>query len=356
MKKILIGATAIGVVLGMTATANAQWYVRGDLGYNAGADDITGISPTIGASGVSEAEADLFWGLGLGYDFSNQTRLELAYDDRYNDLGAIEVPNFTTNSSSNLHSHSLMLNAYYDMLEGNKWQPYVGAGVGIAQSSYSGILGGGSGPVLNIDDVDTGLAWQLLAGVAIEINETWALDAGYRYFNLNDPEFEGPLGAITAEDASFHTASLGLRHTFGAVPAPIPTPVPTPTPTPTPAPRVVEAPVCNPVDFIVYFEWDQSNLTSQAQDVIDAAVAQARECGVSSVRIEGHADKSGSASYNVGLSNRRSEAVKSALVNRGVPTDVIATEAFGETRPAVETPDGKREPLNRRAEVVIRVQ
>ena len=41
------------------------------------------------------------------------------------------------------------------------------------------------------------------------------------------------------------------------------------------------------------------------------------------------------------------------MVRLGVPAGGISLQAFGETRPAVETPDGVREPLNRRAEVLI---
>ncbi|MEE2567781.1 OmpA family protein, partial [Hyphobacterium marinum] len=69
--------------------------------------------------------------------------------------------------------------------------------------------------------------------------------------------------------------------------------------------------------FVVYFEWDRSNLTSQAQAVINQAVNQARNCGVASVAIDGHADRSGAASYNVGLSERRSRAVRDEMVRLG---------------------------------------
>lgn len=104
---------------------------------------------------------------------------------------------------------------------------------------------------------------------------------------------------------------------------------------------------------MVYFEWDRSNLTDQARSVISRAVSEARRCGVSTVNIAGHADRSGSASYNVGLSERRARAVRDEMVRLGVTGAAISLEAFGESRPAVQTPDGVREPLNRRSEVVI---
>jgi outer membrane protein OmpA-like peptidoglycan-associated protein len=67
--------------------------------------------------------------------------------------------------------------------------------------------------------------------------------------------------------------------------------------------------------------------------------------------LAGHADKSGAASYNVGLSQRRNATVRSYLESKGVPGGVIATEAFGETAPLVQTADGVREAQNRRVEV-----
>ncbi len=67
----------------------------------------------------------------------------------------------------------------------------------------------------------------------------------------------------------------------------------------------------------------------------------------------GHADRSGSADYNVGLSQRRADAVKAYLGGRGVPDGAMSTEAFGESRPLVETADGVREPQNRRVEITF---
>ena len=84
-----------------------------------------------------------------------------------------------------------------------------------------------------------------------------------------------------------------------------------------------------------------------------AQEAGADGCGVTRVSIAGYTDRSGSASYNVGLSERRARAVSAELVRLGVPASLIAMEAFGESNTAVDTPDGVREPLNRRSEVLI---
>lgn len=122
---------------------------------------------------------------------------------------------------------------------------------------------------------------------------------------------------------------------------------------PPPPPPV--APSCPSADFVVYFEWDRSDLNQEAQTTIDAALQRARQCGISNVQVIGHTDTSGSQEYNVGLSQRRASVVQGALVAGGVPTTAIQTDARGETDLARATPDGVREPLNRRAAVTIRL-
>lgn len=124
---------------------------------------------------------------------------------------------------------------------------------------------------------------------------------------------------------------------------------------PTPAPEPVDFCSQGDTQFVVYFEWDKSRLTNEAAAVVDQAASIAQACGISGVVLEGHADSSGSASYNVGLSRRRANTVKTALVGRGFQSSNITTAAKGETELVVQTGDGVREPLNRRTEVIIRL-
>ncbi|WP_162997935.1 OmpA family protein, partial [Brevundimonas lutea] len=71
------------------------------------------------------------------------------------------------------------------------------------------------------------------------------------------------------------------------------------------------------------------------------------------ILVVGHADTSGNAQYNIGLSNRRARTVADALVSQGVNGGVISLEGRGETQLARPTADGVREPLNRRATINI---
>ncbi|MFM9828640.1 MAG: OmpA family protein, partial [Sphingomonas sp.] len=85
--------------------------------------------------------------------------------------------------------------------------------------------------------------------------------------------------------------------------------------------------------------------------ILDNAVAAYGNCGNAQVMLAGHADRSGSVQYNVGLSQRRANAVKAYMAAHSIPEGVITTQAFGEGQPRVQTADGVREVQNRRVEI-----
>ena len=101
----------------------------------------------------------------------------------------------------------------------------------------------------------------------------------------------------------------------------------------------------------MFFDWDKSDITPEAASILDNAISNYQNCGNAQVMLAGHADRSGSASYNVGLSQRRADSVKAYMTARGIGAGVISTEAFGESKPRVETADGVRELQNRRVEI-----
>jgi outer membrane protein OmpA-like peptidoglycan-associated protein len=159
--------------------------------------------------------------------------------------------------------------------------------------------------------------------------------------------------------------TLGLRWAFGAEPVVTPPPLPPVVPPPVvPRPPVTPPPVTPrpPVtpaarQFIVYFEWDSTALSADANNVIAQAAQYAASGRPTSIVVVGHADTSGSARYNEGLSSRRARTVADALVARGVNSGVLRVDARGEREqnPRLDRPtaDGVREPLNRRATIDI---
>ena len=108
---------------------------------------------------------------------------------------------------------------------------------------------------------------------------------------------------------------------------------------------------CTAGPWMVFFAFDSDEITPQAAAILDKAADAYKACADMQVTIGGHADRKGSEGYNVGLSQRRASNVRSYLAGRGLKHGVMTTQAFGETRPLIETKDDVREPQNRRAEI-----
>ncbi len=145
-------------------------------------------------------------------------------------------------------------------------------------------------------------------------------------------------------------------------PAPVPAPVPAPlpasepvytAPAPVPAPPPAPPPVTAPQNYTIYFGYDRYDLTAEARQVIDEAVAAFRAYAAPFMDIVGHTDTRGSKSYNTRLAQRRADAVAGAVSSRGVDRSALRVSASSELDPAVTTGDGVREALNRRVTITI---
>ncbi len=106
--------------------------------------------------------------------------------------------------------------------------------------------------------------------------------------------------------------------------------------------------------LMVFFESGSTRITPYGRGVIDNTAAAIIDSGARDVLIQGTADRVGSRSYNLALGLRRAEAVKAALVARGIPAARIQVETFGEDRPLVPTEDGVAEAQNRSATISLR--
>lgn len=108
---------------------------------------------------------------------------------------------------------------------------------------------------------------------------------------------------------------------------------------------------------VVYFDWNRSELNTESQAKIDTLVSQMGEMKDIILFVEGHADRSGPAAYNIKLSETRAQSVRSELIRQGMnvaEVDKLELKAEGENTPAVATADGVREAANRRVEIVVR--
>ena len=84
---------------------------------------------------------------------------------------------------------------------------------------------------------------------------------------------------------------------------------------------------------IIYFEFDSSQVRAEDQDLVAGHAIALNEKPGANVRLEGHADERGSREYNIGLGERRAQAVRQMLMIQGVSASQIQTVSFGEERP-----------------------
>jgi len=103
--------------------------------------------------------------------------------------------------------------------------------------------------------------------------------------------------------------------------------------------------------YIVFFDFDSAAIEESGASVLDAVAAEVAKRNISSVTLSGHTDTSGASAYNERLAKKRAGMVAKALQERGVSADLLNTTSSGESVLLVDTPDGVREPANRRVEI-----
>ncbi|HLZ07501.1 MAG TPA: OmpA family protein, partial [Chloroflexota bacterium] len=120
----------------------------------------------------------------------------------------------------------------------------------------------------------------------------------------------------------------------------------------TPPPAVAPAPAAAPRSYLVFFDFNKSDLTPQAQTIVDQAAHNAAPAKVTQLTVTGHTDTVGSDAYNMRLSRRRAESVAAQLEKDGIASSEIQIVAKGKRDLLVPTADGVKEPQNRRVQIV----
>lgn len=374
MRKFVIGVAMASTALTTPAMArDGQWYIEGSGGAMIVEDVVFDVDGNPGDAEAGFTEGYDF-GAAVGYDFG-AFRLEAEASYRAADLeelqggtaglqggGTVGAPNSvfrgTFPAAGEMNALSFMLNGLFDFGPDDGLQGFFGGGIGVARVDINGTASlGGSGAV---DDSDTGLAWQLLAGVRAPISDSWDVGLRYRYFNAANVDLVDVRGLGLATDVSSHSLLGTITYNFGGEPeAPPPVPVTPPAPVPVTPPPPVRPPVapppapppCNTGPYIVFFDFDQSAITAEAANTLDQAVTAYANCGTASVMLAGHTDRAGSVRYNIGLAERRNTSVANYLTGKGIPGSRISSAALGESQPRVPTADGVREQENRRVEI-----
>ena len=318
MKKALMAAAALvalpvmaqaqspspGVYIG--AEGGVNWLLNFTANTNIAAFPTVSVTPQTG------------WAAGgvIGYDFVGpRVELEGIYRQNQTNVG---LPGTALNNR--VGQLGIMANLLYDFMPASVITPYIGAGAGLGLVDSNSSLG------------STVFAYQGIVGLGWIVDANFRVNLDGRYYGTSNPSING--AQWTNNNFSI---MLGLQLKFGSAPPPPPPP----------------PPAVAPPSFMVFFDWDRSNLSQQALNTIKQAAAAFKSKGNARITATGHTDTSGPESYNMALSLRRANAVKDALVREGVPAQAISVVGRGEQGLLVQTGDGVREPQNRRVEIVV---
>ena len=102
---------------------------------------------------------------------------------------------------------------------------------------------------------------------------------------------------------------------------------------------------------VVYFEYDQFNLTSKSIQALKGVTELMKKNAKITISIEGHADERGTREYNLALGQRRSESVANYLVANGINRNRLITKSYGEERPLSLGSNDTAWSKNRRVEI-----
>ena len=106
--------------------------------------------------------------------------------------------------------------------------------------------------------------------------------------------------------------------------------------------------------LIIYFEYDRSEVSPQYVDVLAGHARRLAQNPDQRMRLEGHADERGSREYNIGLGERRAQAVRRVLLLSGATARQISTVSYGEERPVALGSTESDYEKNRRVELSYR--
>ena len=300
--------------------------------------------------------------VSAGWGFGNGLRLEVegAYD--YNSVNNRVGTPFPTRTTGNQGTYGVFGNAFYDVdltklgTDITFVQPYVGLGAGVLWTQLPTTSAATSGnDTLVTAGTGANFAGQAIVGLGFPIQAVpgLKLNIDYRFIGIAGNSGLGGesytpaglnKGTIHLSPPFLHQVAVSIAYAFNHPPA---APAEIPSTPAAPAPQPART-------YLVFFDWDRADLTDRARQVVAGAAEASTRVQSTRIEVNGYTDRSGAASYNQGLSERRGQAVAAELVRDGVPQGAITVHGFGESHPLVPTAEGVREPQNRRVEIILR--
>jgi outer membrane protein OmpA-like peptidoglycan-associated protein len=342
MRVMCLAGAAVLALIG-PANAGEGWY----LGLGAGWDSAYSTRVTgAGLDGKLRSRDTALIEASGGYNFGSfRLEAETSWDrhvlDTYSSGGFND-----SLDDAHLEMRSVLVNGIYDIPITSRFKISVGAGAGVGNDRVKFYDPALATTFSNGDR--TRFMWQGIGGLTYTVNPNLDLFVDYRYRS----DIGGNNASVLASTMRTHNVNeqaviAGFRWYPGAheervayqsPPPPAPM-APPPPPAPPPAVRT----------FIVFFDFNKSNLTPEAVNVVGEAVKEAKTNGSVRVLVTGHTDTVGSDAYNQALSVRRAQSVKDQMVSDGLENNSIAIEGKSFHDPLVATGPGVREPQNRRA-------
>lgn len=291
---------------------------------------------------------------GYAFDFGIRLEGEFGYthpsfdDNSANLLGV---------SSASFRVRQGLANVFYDVPLSRNWLLNLGVGAGYGWTA-----------IIRDDAVGStaeALTGQLIAGLTYRLTDTMDIQFDYRYVAVHGLSYKDAGGAgvdANVNWAGSHNLMLTVRLFFDNTPnqvrrqesAPPPMPyIPPPAPA-SPPPRASAPVLAAPITvFVVYFDFNKSQLDESARTIIAAAVKTAKTNGWVKVLVTGHTDTVGTQSYNTRLSTARARAVREEMIRDGMDGTSITILGAGWFDPVVSTGPSQREPRNRRAVISL---
>lgn len=364
MRALAVSLSLLSLTLPATAQDEDYYYAGFHFGLSDSLDeDLRGLGQST-LDIETDKKLGAVGGLYIGRNI-NKWRYEFEYALRNNSISSLDVTGSgalglnpgNSDASGSQQADSFMANAHYNFANIDDWKAYAGIGLGMS--------------LLQLDDLgaqDVTIAssrnWEPSGQAMVHVAKALGgveLGFGFRHFRTLTGRFGTETGVgryrfVNNEVFARVSWKFGEKSRpapRAAAPAPQPVAAPAPAPAPKPAPKPEPKPAPIPGPFMVFFDFDKTAITADAQAIIERAARVYREQGLARINANGHADRSGSDAYNEALAMRRAQAVRDALIAEGVPAGRITIRSLGETSPLVSTDDGVREWQNRRVEIVL---
>ena len=306
-------------------------------------------------------------GLGVmaavGYGLQGGLRPELAVHAARNDFDrvtlSVDGASIETDSNNRFDALGVLANLWWDFMDSPAVRPYIGGGIGFQSLRLKG--GGASAS-------DSSGVYQLGAGVGFPLSDHFQLSLDYRFLRQSSPRFDREGDRLEAEYKR-QSIMLGARYFLGGTARgasadtgrrdtdlsarPDTTPL---------EPAVV--PVESDLDrflrdgeidssFVlqgVRFEFDSDRLLPESIEILEEVAASLKRFPTVRVETEGHTCIIGSSGYNLTLSERRANAVRAFLMDRGIASSRMVPVGYGESRPIGDNSIESGRAQNRRVE------